>query len=149
MKAEINEPENGASPATVEIDVQDPLPEQDWTWRRTYTYGLTLITCGFLLYALISLHRLDAPDHIYVIAKLLIGVIAMMATYYMVAPSAEQIVHLIQAARTLRAGVPLSRKSTVQTPQRKIVAESSAGVDAEPISPPADDEEDVAPRSRT
>lgn len=143
------------NPATGSIDMQDPLPEQDWTWRRAYTYALTMISCvgvGYLLHAI-----RDAGDarSLYDLAWWMLAIIAMLATYYMVAPSAEQIVKLIQAAKLLQAGVPMSRSAIVETPQggrAEVITtagapEGHADLNRAPEASPGP-EDDVAPRSR-
>lgn len=137
------------TPATGAVDVQDPLPEQDWTWRRTYTYALTLTSCIGVGYALHTLHDLRDANAVYGIAKWMLGIIAMLATYYMVAPSAEQIVKLIQAAKLLRAGVTTTKTATAETAQGgRVEVATTAGIPIEP-APAVEEEADAAPRSRT
>lgn len=103
-------------PATGSIDVQDPLPEQDWTWRRAYTYALTITACVGVGFAMDAIRATGDIDALYGVAWWMLAIIAMLATYYMVAPSAEQIVKLIQAAKLLQAGVPMTRSAVVETP---------------------------------
>lgn len=104
-------------PATGSVDIQDPLPEQDWTWRRAYTYALTLVACVGVGFALDAIRATGDIEALYGVARWMLAMIAMLATYYMVAPSAEQIVKLIQAAKLLKAGVPMTRSAVVETPQ--------------------------------
>lgn len=141
---------------TVTVDVQDPLPEQDWFWRRTFSFGLSIACIGFIWYGIEALWDLRQPEAIYRVTRYMIGVLAMVILFYMVAPSAEQIVKLIQAAKTLRAGVPMTRTARVETPSGTVQTQSTAGVAGDtpevPEAPPAPSpaaEEDVAPRSRT
>lgn len=143
------------NPATaqVEIDVQDPLPETNWFWRRVYTFALSLISVAFIWFGLESLNALRQPEMIFVITKYMIGVHVLLITFYMLAPSAEQMVKLIQAAKLLHAGVPMTRRAVAQTPQGgRTEVETTAGV-PEPLNPspaaPEGPEDDVAPRSRT
>lgn len=136
----------------VKLDPQDPLPETDWRWRRSFVYALTLILCAFISYAITSLHYQQDAEAVYQIAVRLIYLVAMLATYYMVAPSAEQIVHLVQAARTLRAGVPFATRSKVENKEtgHVVTTEVAAGSDAvaPPPPPPVEEEErDFAPSS--
>ena len=144
------------NPATGSIDVQDPLPEQDWTWRRAYTYALTMTACAGVAYLLSAIRDAGDAQTMYDLAWWMLAIIAMLATYYMVAPSAEQIVKLIQATKLLQSGVPMSRTASVETPQggRAEVTTSAGGQDTPAIenrapeaSPGAED--DVAPRSRS
>lgn len=103
-------------PATAIIDAQDPLPETDWFWRRLFTFIFTLLSIAFIWSGLASLQQLSDADSIYKITRYMIGVHVLLVTYYMVAPSAEQIIKIIQSAKLLRAGVPISRTAVVQTP---------------------------------
>lgn len=140
-------------PATAQVDVQDPLPETNWFWRRVYTFVLSLVSIGMVWYGLVALHSMNQPDAIYRVTRYMIGVHVLLVTYYMVAPSAEQIVKIVQAAKLLRAGVPITRRATVSTAQgQRTEVETTAGYPEEPERAPAAsqaDEEDFAPRSRS
>lgn len=107
----------GDGTAAPRVDVQDPLPETDWFWRRTYTFTLTLVSLAMLWYVIETLWALKQAESLYRIGRYLIGVIVMLVTYYMVAPSAEQIIKIIQSAKLLRAGIPITRSASVETPQ--------------------------------
>lgn len=141
-------------PATAQIDVQDPLPETNWFWRRVYTFALSLISVAFIWYGIEALYSLREADSIYKITRYMIGVHVLLITFYMLAPSAEQLVKLVQAAKLLQAGVPMTRRATVQGPQgSRTEVETTAGVPSAPATqnrrpePPEGDEEDFAPRS--
>ena len=143
-------------PATASVDVQDPLPETDWFWRRLFTFIFTLLSVAFIWYGLASLQQLGEADAIYRVTRYMIGVHVMLITYYMVAPSAEQIIKIIQSAKIIRAGIPITRSVAAETPQGgRVEAKTTAGapeVIAVPVPAPAPapaDEEDYAPRSRT
>lgn len=143
-------------PATARVDVQDPLPETNWFWRRVYTFALSLISVAFIWFGLEALNSMREPQLVYSVTRYMIGVHVLLITFYMLAPSAEQIVKLIQAAKLLHAGVPMTRSAVVQTPQggRTEVKTTAGAVDApapqnRAPEPPAGDEEDFAPRSRT
>ena len=146
-----------ADPATSRVDVQDPLPETDWFWRRLFTFIFTLLSVAFIWYGLASLQQLGEADAIYRVTRYMIGVHVMLITYYMVAPSAEQIIKIIQSAKIIRAGIPITRSVAAETPQggrveAKTVAgapEASPPLQPAPAPAPAADEEDYAPRSRT
>lgn len=116
------------------IDPQDPLPETNWFWRRVYTFALSLISVAFIWYGLESLNAMRQPQHVFSITRYMVGVHVLLITFYMLAPSAEQIVKLVQAAKLLRAGVPLRQPVVVQQPAP---------------APVAEDEADVAPSSRS
>lgn len=143
-------------PATARVDVQDPLPETNWFWRRVYTFALSLISIAFIWFGLEALNNMREAEAIFQITRYMIGVLVLLVTYYMVAPSAEQIVKLIQAAKLLQSGVTINRSASVETPQggRTEVSTSVGTPDTSPPqnrspAPPAVAEEDVAPRSRT
>ncbi len=145
-----------ADPATAQVDVQDPLPETNWFWRRVYTFVLSLVSVAFIWYGFEALFDMRQPDSIYRLTRYMIGVHILLITFYMVAPSAEQIVKLIQAAKLLQSGVPITRRAVVETPQGgRTEVETTAGHPETPATqnrapePPQADEEDFAPRSRT
>lgn len=151
-----NSAQASADPATARVDVQDPLPETNWFWRRVYTFALSLISVAFIWFGLEALNSMREPQLVYSVTRYMIGVHVLLITFYMLAPSAEQIVKLIQAAKLLHAGVPMTRSAVVQTPQggRTEVKTTAGAVDAPAPQnrvpePPAGDEEDFAPRSRT
>lgn len=143
------------NPATAQIDVQDPLPETNWFWRRVYTFVLSLVSVAFIWYGLEALYDMKQADSIYRVTRYMIGVHVLLITYYMVAPSAEQIVKLIQAAKLLQSGVTMRRSAVVETPQGGRAAVSTTAGDPDTLEarnrhpePPEGDEEDFAPRSR-
>lgn len=144
-------------PATAQVDVQDPLPETDWFWRRLFTFLFTLVSAAFVWYGFEALWGLQDVASIYRVTRYMIGVHVMLITYYMVAPSAEQIIKIIQSAKIIRAGIPITRSVAAETPQggrveAKTVAgapEASSPLQPAPAPAPAADEEDYAPRSRT
>lgn len=141
-------------PATARVDVQDPLPETNWFWRRVYTFALSLISVAFIWYGIEALYDLRQPDAIYRVTRYMIGVHVLLITFYMLAPSAEQIVKLIQAAKLLQSGVTMQRSAVVETPQGgRTAVVTTAGDPSTPAArnrapePPEGDEEDFAPRS--
>lgn len=149
---------NSADPATGHVDVQDPLPETNWFWRRVYTFSLSLISVAFIWFGLESLNSLGQPEFVYSITRYMIGVHVMLITFYMLAPSAEQIVKLIQAAKLLQAGVVTTRTAATQTAEgaRSEVTTTAGLPDAPapapveaPAAPTVATEIDAAPRSNT
>lgn len=140
---------------TAPVDVQDPLPESNWMWRRV----LTFIAMGAIFAILIGLAiatnrivgnvvgRIDSMSAVAVadIAKQALVVIMRMftlmfwalmvtITYYMVAPSAEQITKMLQTAGLLKAGVQMATR-TVETPARRESA-ATLGTPPQPVTPP-------------
>lgn len=143
-------------PATARVDVQDPLPETNWFWRRVYTFALSLISVAFIWYGFEALYDMREPNLVYSLSRYMIGVHVLLITYYMLAPSAEQLVKLIQSAKLLQSGVPITRSAVLQTPEgARTEVVTTAGASDAPAprnrspEPSADDEEDFAPRSRS
>ena len=148
-----NSAQQGSDPATARVDVQDPLPETNWFWRRVYTFALSLISIAIVIYGVQVLHELKDGDNVYRVTRYMIGVHVLLITYYMLAPSAEQMVKLIQTAKLIGAGIPISRTASVQTPEGGRTEVTTTAGAPTPLQPPpaspAASEEDFAPRSRT
>lgn len=138
-------------------DIQDPLPESNWFWRRVFTFASMLIIFGILIYTVMELARiaeLEPRQGITAMLDLALRLLWLQfifVLFYMVAPSAEQVVKMIQTAALLRAGVQTATRA-VQEPGRTEVA-ATAGKPPQPLAPPVQgsgaDKSDVAPRSRT
>lgn len=122
------------NPAAAQVDVQDPLPETDWFWRRLYTFLFTLVSTAFIWYGFEALWGLQDAVSIYSVTRYMVGVHVMLISYYMVAPSAEQIIKIIQSAKIIRSGVPMTRSAVVQTPEggRTEVVTNAGGLDTRP-----------------
>lgn len=80
----------------------NPLPEASWFWRRLFTFMFSLIFCAFIAYSLRALWDLKDARSIYDLARYLLLALVILLTYYMVAPSAEEIVKFVQASKTSR-----------------------------------------------
>lgn len=74
-----------------EIDPQDPLPDSSFTWRRVWTYGLTLGLWGFAMY---GMHRLPDDDVLPAI-KYGFALIGFAGLLYMGGASAKEITGLL------------------------------------------------------
>jgi hypothetical protein len=130
-----------ASPTTP-TDLQDPLPESSWLWRRVFVFSVTTAVLWMLWGAITQLGnvalvepRLGVPA-LLSLCKWIIGMTALMATYYMVAPSAEQIVKMMKTATLLRSGVQVSGYRT-ETPEGHIEEARTVGVPPAPPLPGA------------
>ncbi|MDM8352907.1 hypothetical protein [Brevundimonas diminuta] len=82
-----------------EINPQDPLPEASWFWRRWFTYVVTIACLGGVGWII---HKLADGVHLAGVAYALIGLCALLATYYLIAPAAEHIVKLVRLASLLK-----------------------------------------------
>jgi hypothetical protein len=133
---------NSAESDPQRVDVQDPLPEPSWLWRRVYTFALSLISLGFIWYGAEAMFLLKRADELFAITRYMIAILGVLILFYMVAPSAEQIVRLIQAAKILQAGVPITRRAVSETTEGRTEVETTAG------QPAPAEEQDSAPRSR-
>lgn len=135
--------QNSAEADPQRVDVQDPLPEPNWLWRRVYTFTLSMLSLAFIWYGAQAMLTLNRPVELYSITRYMIAILAMLILFYMIAPSAEQIVKMIQASRTLRSGVEMTRKASSESPDGTLTeVETTAG------KPATVDEEDYAPRSQ-
>ena len=75
---------------------QDPLPEGQWFFRRVYTWSLTAILLGMLGFIVWRM----PPALLQLVSLWLIGLIALVVTYYLLAPSAPELARLIGELRT-------------------------------------------------
>lgn len=153
---------NSASTANPEskVDVQDPLPETDWFWRRAYSYVLTIALLVAVWLVLVALEKGGDTRALYDIGVRLVYLLALVSTYYLIAPSAEQIVRMIQASRILQAGVPITRTATAETADGTITTartvagatdppqQQSTMTDRAPPPQAVPGDDDVAPRSK-
>lgn len=116
------------------IDPQDPLPEANWLWRRVFIFGVTTATL-YLVYGAvdrlgtIAVIRPEIGIAAFVsIVKLLVFTVNIMAMFYIVAPSAEQITKMVKTASLLKSGVQLFSQASVRTPQRSEDTKASVGI---------------------
>lgn len=72
------------------------LPESNFRFRRIFSYVLTTLVLAILAYVV---YQLDDAKELGRVAFWLIILLWWVATYYMIAPSAEQIARIIQSAR--------------------------------------------------
>lgn len=99
---------------SIPTDLQDPLPESSWFWRRVFVYAVTIAVLWMLWGAITQLGnvalvepKLGVPA-LLTLCKWIIGFTGMMVTYYMIAPSAEQLTKMVKTVSLLKAGVQVS-----------------------------------------
>lgn len=137
----------GVVPASA--DVQDPLPESNFFWRRAFTFVvvaavlyLSYLTITRLGSAALAVPQIGVPA-LLTAFRWLIGFTALLVTYYMLAPSAEQMVKLLQTAKLLQGGVTMRRTAEVTTDAGTARTTTTTG----PVAAPAPDPAPVAPQA--
>lgn len=133
-----------STPAT-QVDLQDPLPEASWLWRRVFTFTVTAAVLWMLWAAIdrmakvaLAVPELGVPA-LLSLCKWIIGFTAMNVTYYMVAPSAEQIVKMMKTATLLRSGLQIQGRRVEDTPDGTTTTTKTIGTPAAPLIPGAGD----------
>lgn len=127
---------------SIPTDLQDPLPESSWFWRRVFVFAVTAAVLWMLWGAITQLAnvalvepRLGVPA-LLTLCKWIIGFTGMMVTYYMVAPSAEQLTKMVKVASLLKSGVQVAGKR-VETPEGHVEEARTVGVPPAPPIPGA------------
>lgn len=83
-------------------DPQDPLPEGQWLFRRLYTWSLTIAAIALLWWLV---RRMPAED-LQLVALWIIGLLALVVTYYLLAPSAAELARIFAE---IRGRLPFTR----------------------------------------
>lgn len=147
-------------------DPQDPLPEASWLWRRVFTFCAlavsfaVIVGLGYAVNRIVGnvVGRMDSMDarnvaQITIIAlgvienmfKMMFYVVMLTITYYMVAPSAEQIVKVIQTAGLLKSGVQIASRARFEGADgQKEDTQGTIGLPPQPVVPPAPESAPVA-----
>lgn len=127
---------------SAQADWQDPLPESKWLWRRIFFFSLTTFFC-YLLWdwgdRIQAVAVLYPESGIPAMGRLMMGYIItinVMAMFYTVAPSAEQITKMIQTARALREGVVFQSAARVQSDTASAETTTTAGQPTAGAAPP-------------
>lgn len=84
-------------------DLQDPLPEAKWTWRRVFVWFVNLTTAlavGWIIWKLEG-----HPRELLHLSFALLARMVVNDILYLVAPSADHIVRMVQEAKVRRAGI--------------------------------------------
>ncbi len=140
------------------IDAQDPLPESNWLWRRVLTFLAIIVIFALMTGLGYAVHRIvggvidridtmSAPAVAEITIRAL-GVIERMfgwmywsllvvVTYYMVAPSAEQIAKMISAVSLLKGGVKTASRTLIDADRGTVERTTATGAPEIPPLPPA------------
>lgn len=128
------------SDANITADLQDPLPESNWLWRRVFVFAVTACVLWMVWGAI---DRLGASamlrpeigiEALLTLCKWLLAMLGLVITYYMIAPSAEQIVKMLKTAALLRSGVQVAGKHIVHGRDGSTETAKTIGL---PPAPPA------------
>lgn len=145
-------------PATAVL--HDPLPESNWLWRRIFSFAnATAVAIGILLVvnAMVNLSKhVTTPDlevnALLKITEWLIVYQWCVTTYYLIAPTGEQITRWVQTAGMLKKGVGMFSTASAtdgggSSAQTSTVAGQPGSTPAAPLPEPAaaQSEVDAAP----
>lgn len=131
--------------------VHDPLPEATWGWRRSFIFVLTTVSVAGIWLMVQSIRDVTAanPDLAVGAFVKIIGWVLMfdwcIATYYLVAPTGEQITRWVQTAGMLKSGVQLATSAAVRGIEGS--SAQTTTVAGQAFRPPVP-EVDAAPTSR-
>lgn len=117
--------ESKAPPLTA--DPQDPLPESGFFYRRITTWVVGITVLALLWFIVVALRALEQGDGLVTVAKWLIGLLALVLTYYLIAPSAEHIVRLGQTVGAWKAGITTSVTSRIDAKKGVAETKTAAG----------------------
>ena len=120
------------------VDVQDPLPESKWFWRRLFVFSVTLVLLALLwdkVDAVSDVARAGsetAIDGLVAILKSCIVLIGMLILFYLLAPSAEQLTKLIQTARVLKLGGSITNEAKAKSADGAEVTTTTTAIGGKP-----------------
>lgn len=154
----MSEPAAAATPPTT-ADPQDPLPEGNWLWRRVFVFAIAALLLAFKWWYAGALGNIalsvnpntpqgaitDAIEGLIRTIRFDQYLLGGLILFYLLAPSAEQLVKIIQTARFLREGGRITSTAAAASPAGQASSYSTAGKPPEP-APPAP-EPAPAPRS--
>lgn len=136
-------------------DIQDPLPESNFFYRRVFCYGVSVILLGMLS---LIVWRLQGDEELRMVAMYLCLLLFMVVTYYMIAPSAEQVVKMLQTAKLFTRGVRTTATATAENEMGRASTTTTTGITPLPSQKPrtrtvvapggGGSDFDVAPTSR-
>lgn len=98
-----------------DIDAQDPLPESGFLYRRITVWVVCITILALLWYNVHALRHLEHGDGLVEISKWLIVLIGLILTYYLIAPSAEHIVRMVQTVGAWKSGIATSASTAVKS----------------------------------
>lgn len=120
-------------------DLQDPLPESNWFWRRVFVFVLMSFLMWRLWFVLddLAATALLSPEKgigaLLVACRYLCLFAFFLMMFYLLAPSAEQVTKMFKTATLLKHGVQFASR-TVNQPGRSETA-STVGQPPQPEAP--------------
>lgn len=120
------------------VDIQDPVPESNFFYRRIFSYFLSVVLLALLL---LAVWRIEESAELRRVASYLCMLLFTVITYYMIAPSAEQVVKMLQTAKLFTAGVTTHATATAESAAGSATSTTTTGMAVDP-------EVDAAPRGR-
>jgi hypothetical protein len=121
--------QSGPPPA---VEAQDPLPEGNWFYRRIFVGVLTAVLCIGVYFFAVKLAGSESADQTQAflsLAKWTLLLLWFISTYYLVAPSAEQVTRMWQTANVLKSGVTMSKQNIATAPDGSAASSTAtAGV---------------------
>jgi hypothetical protein len=125
-----------------QVQAHDPLPESNWFWRRIYIFAVTtVVTVGVWM----IVQAMVTAGNGQVIVNALVKICGwlllygwFLATYYMIAPTGEQIVKMWQSVTAWKAGITTSitQTATGADGSQATATTSTGPVVAPPPAPP-------------
>lgn len=110
------------------VDVQDPLPEASWFWRRTITFLVVIPSVAVNIGAALFLYWLGSDNGLVTLVKWNLSFAMIAILLYLAGANAAEITKLVQSSSLLKAGVQLHQKATAENSKGKVTAESTAGI---------------------
>lgn len=130
-----------------EMDIQDPLPESNWLWRRVFCFAVTAVLLFFMWGAVDRIGKVASAlpaagiPALVTFSKWTISFAGLVVTYYLLAPSAEQMTKMLKTASLLKSGVQMASRA-VHRPGK---TETTTTVGKPPVAPPPPEGPPVAP----
>lgn len=122
------------------VDAQDPLPESNWFWRRTFIFGLTAILIGGCAWVIWPLRVMSYQGNETALKGLIdlpfymLGLILVNQIFYTIAPSGEQVAKMFNLSSILTRGAGWMSTATASAPGGGQVTTQTKVVGAPPSS---------------
>lgn len=130
-----------ATSEPLSVDVQDPLPESNWFWRRVFIFGLTMVLIVGAWWLLSPMRvRVLAGDKTAILGVFdtlwyAFGLILVNQILYTVAPSGEQVVKMFNLSSILTKGAGwMNTAAATSSTGETVHVQSKAGSVAAPAA---------------